>query len=88
VGTLFHLFSVDADSFNIFTFCSVTGVILWLFAIAGVVPTRPKRGVVCRTMNCVLDLAVHCSYIACISFDIVKSINVDPHLRSEKNRLP
>lgn len=43
MGTLFHLFSVDADSFNIFTFCSVTGVILWLFAIAGVVPTRPKR---------------------------------------------
>lgn len=84
----FHLFSVDADSFNIFTFCSVTGVIIWLFAIAGVVPTRTKRGVVCRTMNCVLDLAVHCSYITCISFHIVKSINVDPYLRSENNRLP
>jgi len=63
------------------------GVILRLFAIAGVVGTTSKSVMAHRTMRCVLDLAVHCSHITCISVDTLKFVTDDPDLRTGKNRM-
>jgi len=76
---------VDADSFNIFKFCSVMGVILLLFAIAGVVPTTPKSVMAIRMMHRVLDLTVHCLH-SCLSVDILQFATDDPDLRTQKKR--